>query len=67
MRIVSDFTPYSTTLEVESVHDDGGAGFCDRCNGSLIFSYIVVTEDKSAFQYCSICVPSPGEFIRIAV
>jgi hypothetical protein len=66
MRIAPDFTTFSHTLQVIHVDEDGGAGVCDKCCGSLILSYNVITEGEHTFKCCSICVPGLGDFIRIA-
>lgn len=41
--------------------DGGGAAFCDRCNGSLMFSWVVVYSTGYVEALCSKCVPEVSE------
>jgi hypothetical protein len=65
MRILPDFTTYSTTAEVVSVSADGGAANCDKCGGSCVLTYRVTDEAGNGYNTCSLCVPRVGSFIRI--
>lgn len=65
-RILADFTTYSTTTEVVSVTEDGGAANCDKCEGSCVFTYAVTDEGGRGYNTCSECVPEVGSFIRIS-
>ena len=66
MRILPDFTTYSTTTEVVAVSEDGGAANCDKCGGSCIATYRVTDEGGRGYNTCSLCVPQVGTFIRIS-
>ncbi len=67
LKILPAFTSYSTTTEVVSVSSDGGSAYWDKCGGSCVFTYTATDENGRRYSFCSICAPSVGDFIRIAI
>ena len=65
-KILPAFTTYTTTTEIVSVSSDGGAANCDKCGRPCMITYAVTDEGGRGYNCCTLCVPSVGDFIRIA-